>query len=393
MTINIYYPAKIDNGTSIPDVVDNVTPIDAEVLNRLKAVVLAIEGELGVKPSGVYGTVRNRLDTLESIITGGSMITFSGDLAGTNSSQTVVGFKNRPLSNTSPSIGQSYIWDGSFWTPGSGGSFTAGGDLSGNGVSQNVIKIQNHAISPIAPQDGYVLTWDQVDGYWHAAITASPGLFPFGPNKYITAPPTIAGGTWTLFNPVANAPLGWIAATIQDHPAGYGIQITANGSGSHECFAGIFQARNSNTQWTAQIDAPIFDTLGAGSNSPFVAMSIYDSIANKAVNFGIAINGTSPILVVAHQDYPGLSTATPVTGIIYHSSFPIWLRVVDTGTNYQFYYSYDGISFVIIYQESRTAFLSAAGNFVGVGVEVNNTSNPGSGQTHALLWLGSWKVN
>lgn len=392
MTINIYYPAKIDNGTSIPDVVDNVTPIDAEVLNRLKAVILAIEAELGVKPSGVYGTVRARLDALESIIAGGGMITFDGDLSGNSASQTVVGFKNRPLSNTSPSVGQSYIWDGSLWTPGTVSSFTPGGDLSGNSYSQNVIKIQNHAVNPAAPANGDVLTWDQADGYWHPAhFNGAQNFFPFGPTAYITAPPTITGGTWTQFNPIGS-PAGWVAATIQDHPVGYGVQVTANGAGSHECFAGIFQARGTNVRWTGQFDAPIFDSFGAGGPSPFVAMSIYDSGASKSVNFGIAENGSNPLLIVVHQNYSSFATISVASGVMYHSSFPIWLRIADDGTNYIFYYSFDGVTFANIYQESKTAYLSAGGDYVGVGVQVTDASNPTSGVTHASLWLGSWDV-
>lgn len=60
------YPNQIDNSTSIPVATDGVTPVNAEVVNRLRDAIIAIESENGINPSGTYGTVRARLDVLES---------------------------------------------------------------------------------------------------------------------------------------------------------------------------------------------------------------------------------------------------------------------------------------------------------------------------------------
>lgn len=59
------YPEKIDDENELPVTCDGQTPVVAEVVNRLRSSILAVEGELGVLPSGVYGTVRERLDKLE----------------------------------------------------------------------------------------------------------------------------------------------------------------------------------------------------------------------------------------------------------------------------------------------------------------------------------------
>lgn len=62
------YPSGIDNSTSLPPVVDNVTAINAAVYNNLRNAIIAIEAELGVDPSREYATVRARLDALTAMV-------------------------------------------------------------------------------------------------------------------------------------------------------------------------------------------------------------------------------------------------------------------------------------------------------------------------------------
>ncbi|HVI39880.1 MAG TPA: hypothetical protein VM577_04400 [Anaerovoracaceae bacterium] len=60
------YPGQIDDSSTLPVSTDNVTPVKAEVVNRLRDAVLAIESELGIDPSREFGTVRARLDAMSS---------------------------------------------------------------------------------------------------------------------------------------------------------------------------------------------------------------------------------------------------------------------------------------------------------------------------------------
>jgi len=62
------YPNKVDGSIELPPTVDNVTPVKGEVVNRLRDAIIAIESELGVLPSGTYGTVRARLDAMEALL-------------------------------------------------------------------------------------------------------------------------------------------------------------------------------------------------------------------------------------------------------------------------------------------------------------------------------------
>lgn len=64
------YPGQIDTSNELPIATDNVTPVKAEVVNRLRSAIIAIESELGVNPSSTFSTVKARIDALES--TGGS---------------------------------------------------------------------------------------------------------------------------------------------------------------------------------------------------------------------------------------------------------------------------------------------------------------------------------
>jgi hypothetical protein len=115
------YPTHIDDTSSLPVVADNVHRVDSDVINRLRAAIIAVESELGTKPSGIYGTVTNRLDGFEtlinSIISAGvaSSFTAAGDLSGNSTSQVVIGLRGVSVSSTAPTNGQILSYDGYSW--------------------------------------------------------------------------------------------------------------------------------------------------------------------------------------------------------------------------------------------------------------------------------------
>lgn len=123
------YPAVIDNTSTLPTAYDNVTPVKAETVNILRDAILNIEQTLGVKPQGIYTTVRARLDALDVIIGsiiaggggggggGGGSVTFAGDLTGTATHQIVIGLQNNPVNPVKPIAGQALIFDGYQWNP------------------------------------------------------------------------------------------------------------------------------------------------------------------------------------------------------------------------------------------------------------------------------------
>jgi hypothetical protein len=86
------YPCAIDNST-IPVAIDDLTPVDAELFNRVREATLAIEYELGINPSSTYSTVSSRLQALEDLIaaiSGESTVVSSvSGINGINSSPTI----------------------------------------------------------------------------------------------------------------------------------------------------------------------------------------------------------------------------------------------------------------------------------------------------------------
>jgi hypothetical protein len=69
------YPNAIDGNQQIPTTVDNVTPINAKLLNSIKSAILNIEKELGTVPKGSFANVKKRLEYLQNFVDN-----FEGDL-------------------------------------------------------------------------------------------------------------------------------------------------------------------------------------------------------------------------------------------------------------------------------------------------------------------------
>jgi len=175
----IKYPASIDTTTTIPEFLDG-QPMTAGRIDTLREAIIAIETELGVRPSLLSTTVRARLDTLDGTLSGLQIIKLATDLGGTLNNPQVVGIRGNPISTTVPVIGDALIWQGSSWGPSSILGLAAG-DLSGTYPNITVIKLQGNAVKSMAPTDGYVLTWVNADGYWEpkpsvAGTTAIEGL-------------------------------------------------------------------------------------------------------------------------------------------------------------------------------------------------------------------------
>jgi len=164
------YPAQIDNNASLPRVIDNQTPVGGETVNRLRDAIIAIENELGAKPSGTFATVRARMDHIETLITQ-QVVTIAGDLGGTPSNPLVIGMQGRTISSAAPLPTQVLGWNGIVWQPTN--SIQLAQDLGNTYALPFVTGLQGLPVSTQVPTNNQVLTWD---GYIWKPVTQTVTL-------------------------------------------------------------------------------------------------------------------------------------------------------------------------------------------------------------------------
>jgi hypothetical protein len=133
----IKYPAQIDDSQSIPPATNNITPVTGSVFNNLRQAVLALENELGTKPSGLYSSVKGRMQYLENVVGNLQIIELNNDLGGSLSLPKVIGLQGKPVSNSQPTAGDLLFWNGTSWLP------------------QKI-----DSVLPIATEPGQVLLWN-----------------------------------------------------------------------------------------------------------------------------------------------------------------------------------------------------------------------------------------
>jgi hypothetical protein len=124
------FPLGIDGLSQLPRVVDGASPIVADDVNVIRDATVAIETELGINPSGSYGTVKSRLDALDGGAGDGYanqwFDTGVDDILNINAGDVIIG---------------------------------------GTGLLANQIKLTHQSVTPGTPAAGSTIVYAKTDGY------------------------------------------------------------------------------------------------------------------------------------------------------------------------------------------------------------------------------------
>lgn len=247
------------------------------------------------------------------------------------------------------------------WTISAG--FVSSGILlqtnSSNNTNQSLLNLSNGPGINITEINGKVSITNTF-----AQNPTPPGIF-----QNVDWPPSIANAMndeftdatfntsniWTIINQGSD--------TINNINSLLSIHAVAH---SGDNFVGIYQLTPSTPYAvTAKITLTGLDATGY-----YGGLAVRDSATGKVVAFRI---GNGSTLTVDHFTNP-TTLAGNVFSQVLDADQTIYLTIKDDGTNLTFSFSRDGVNFITVYAEGRTAFLAVPGQ-VGYMTGSSNASN------------------
>lgn len=164
----------------------------------------------------------------------------------------------------------------------------------------------------------------------------------------VTVPPSIGGLTWVNQG-----------SATADQTTGKLVITVPGSSASHHCLVKSMPAR----PYTFDVGVQHLGSFATISESGIV---VRDSAAGKLVVFVKFWSANTLRLALSNWNSPTSFNAAVQewAGV----DWPLFLRLVDDNTNFNFYYSHDKLSWVLFKQVGRTAFL-AAPDQVGIDTE------------------------
>lgn len=265
------YPAQIDTAQTLPIVVDGSTPVQGSIFNKLRSAVIAIESELGVKPSSIYTTVKARTDVLESTVGNLQVISLDEDLGGTLDKPNVIGIQGRPVSSADPSVGDVLVWNGIAWSPTTQDSSII--IFDGGSPSENI-------------RSNRAFVQAQIDN-------SKQGIVNFSSNTGATTLNTIIPGVFGNFASILSGDMNQVNSDYSIIVGGLGNRILANKN------YGIIIGGKDNSLDEPDRDTDLYCTIIGGENNNITGGISYAFIGGGYNN---SITGESAVILSGNDN-------------------------------------------------------------------------------------------
>lgn len=125
-----------------------------------------------------------------------------------------------------------------------------------------------------------------------------------------------------------------------------------------------------------------------GTLSPQFGLVLRESSSSKLITLGFNRQSTQPMRFAVDRwtnDTSAQSTTWKNTKPIFHSNV-LWLKIQDNNTNLIYSLGHDGVNWIDVLSESRTAFMSGAPNQFGIMADNQGNSSAKNSLTTLLHW-------
>jgi hypothetical protein len=190
----------------------------------------------------------------------------------------------------------------------------------------------------------------------------------------LTSPPPFIEGWEGSFTKPLSAQFSWLNqgnALVSDDPHGMAMQIPGAGASSGYSIASLLQAVPAGEPWTLYARLQIF--LPTPGTSARAGIALYESASGKYAMFQLSNSQTVACISMASATATPAALGTPFENFVGQLT-NVWMSANDDGTNYNFKFSSDGLSWIGTFQFAKTAAFTTKASHIGIGMLLNSAA-------------------